>query len=63
MMKLALIALIETILWAHRLIWGMLNCEYVKKGVAYLHMVEDFYYLDIQVKLYFRLCINSSDLL
>lgn len=62
MMKLALIALIETNLWAHRLIWGMLNCEYVK-GVAYLHMVRDFYYLDIQVKLYFRLCIKSSDLL
>lgn len=45
MMKLALIALIETNLWAHRLIWGMLNCENVT-GVAYLHMVKDFYYLD-----------------
>lgn len=35
----------------------------MKKGVAYLHMVDDFHYLDIQVKLYFRLCVNSSDLL
>lgn len=43
--------------------WGKLNCGYVKKGVAYLHMVEDDYYSHIQVKLRFDFCINNCDLL